>query len=114
MHDFLTRLGIEPVNSGAATSSGFLETTGALHEVRSPIDGELIAKVRLATVDQYEHVAAEAARAFDDWRLVPAPKRGEILREVGDALRAHKEDLGRLVTLEVGKLLSEGLGRHAA
>jgi aldehyde dehydrogenase (NAD+) len=110
VHDFLSRLGIEPVNSGAATTGGILATTGPEIEVNSPIDGAPIAKVRLAERAEYETVVAEAARVFHDWRMVPAPKRGEILREVGDALRAHKQDLGRLVTLEVGKILSEGLG----
>ena len=110
MYDFLARLGIEPVNSGAATTTGFLATTGPELAVHSPIDGALIAKVKLAGAEDYETVAAEAHRVFAKWRMVPAPKRGEILREVGDALRAHKEDLGRLITLEVGKLLSEGLG----
>jgi aldehyde dehydrogenase (NAD+) len=110
VHDFLSRLGIEPVNSGAATTRGFLETTGPELEVHSPIDGAPIAKVRLAERAEYDVVAAEAHRVFADWRNVPAPKRGEILRDVSDALRAHKQDLGRLVTLEVGKLLSEGLG----
>ncbi|MEQ1502783.1 MAG: aldehyde dehydrogenase family protein [Myxococcota bacterium] len=110
MYEFLTRLGIAPVNPGAATTSGFLDTTGDLLEVRSPVNGEIIASVRMATVAEYETVVAEAARVFERWRLFPAPKRGEILREVGDALRAHKDDLGQLISLEVGKILSEGKG----
>jgi aldehyde dehydrogenase (NAD+) len=107
---FLKRLGISEVNPGAAGVEGFLETHGAVREARTPIDGSVIAKVRLATADDYERVVRGSVEAFAHWRTVPAPKRGEILREVGDALRAHKEDLGRLVSTEVGKTLSEGLG----
>lgn len=110
MNDFLQRLGIGPVNHGAATTGGFVETTGREIEVNSPIDGQRIAKVKLATADEYERVVSESVRVFAEWRSVPAPKRGEMLREVGDALRAVKDDLGRLISLEVGKILSEGLG----
>ncbi|HHO52688.1 MAG TPA: aldehyde dehydrogenase family protein [Deltaproteobacteria bacterium] len=110
MRDFLTRLGIEPTNSGAATTTGFLETSGPERSITSPVDGSPIAAVRLATRDDYEHVVVEAQRVFRGWRMLPAPKRGEIIREVGEALRQHKDDLGRLVTYEVGKVLSEGLG----
>ncbi|MCB9683920.1 MAG: aldehyde dehydrogenase family protein [Alphaproteobacteria bacterium] len=106
----MSRLGLQAVNSGAATTSGFLPTHGPELDVHSPIDGALLAKVKLAGLDEYEKVVGEAARVFADWRMVPAPKRGEILREVGDALRAHKEDLGRLISVEVGKILSEGMG----
>ena len=110
MHPFLSRLGIEAVNSGAAGASGFLPTSGRTIEVTSPIDGKPIAKVKLATKAEYEQVVADAQKAFADWRMLPAPKRGEIVREIGDALRANKEDLGRIITLEVGKVISEGQG----
>jgi aldehyde dehydrogenase (NAD+) len=110
VHAFLSRLGIEAVNSGAYSTSGALETKGRLLEVRSPLDGSPIASVRLATLDEYEHVVGEAQRVFAEWRSVPAPKRGEIVRQLGDALREHKEDLGRLIALEVGKVPSEGEG----
>ena len=110
MHPFLTRLGIQSVNSGAATSSGWLETTGRELVSECPATGEPIASVRLATVDDYEHIVQESQRVFAEWRMLPAPKRGEIIREVGVALREHKDDLGRLITLEMGKVLSEGLG----
>jgi aldehyde dehydrogenase (NAD+) len=115
VHDFLNRLGIHPigsgeVNSGAASAGGFLPTTGREIEVTSPNDGQPIAKVRFATRAQYDEVVAEAQRVFAEWRMVPAPKRGEILREVGDALREHKDDLGRIISVEVGKVRSEGLG----
>ncbi len=110
MRDVLARLGIEAVNPGAATAGGWLETSGPRHTVTSPIDGQPLADVQLASVEDYDAVAREAEQAFVRWRVLPAPKRGEIVRAIGDALRVHKDDLGRLVTIEVGKLLSEGLG----
>jgi aldehyde dehydrogenase (NAD+) len=110
MHAFLKGLGISPVNAGAASASGFLDTNGATYTAVSPCNGSPIADVRLATVKDYEVVVSEAQRAFLEWRMLPAPKRGEIIREVGEALRANKTELGRLITLEVGKVLSEGEG----
>ncbi len=110
MSDYLSRLGIEAVNPGAATTSGFLSTTGREVASIDPATGEPLASVKLATVDDYEKVVEEARRVFLEWRMLPAPKRGEIIREVGEALRTHKDDLGLLITREVGKVLSEGLG----
>jgi aldehyde dehydrogenase (NAD+) len=109
VHDFLTRLGIEPVNSGA-WAPGARETTGRLVGKSDPATGEHIASVRLADLDDYEAVVSEAQRAFAEWRMLPAPKRGELVREMGNAMREVKDDLGALVTLETGKLLSEGTG----
>lgn len=110
MHEFLKRIGIQELNQGAATTGGFFEAGGREHVVHSPLDGEAIARVKLATLDDYEKVVGESERAFKEWRMLPAPKRGEIVRQIGEALREHKEDLGRLITLEVGKVLSEGEG----
>jgi aldehyde dehydrogenase (NAD+) len=76
----------------------------------SPIDGRELGRVRLGTADDYEKTIRLAAETFERWRLFPAPKRGEIVRELGDALRRNKDELGRLVTLETGKILAEGLG----
>jgi aldehyde dehydrogenase (NAD+) len=76
----------------------------------SPITGELIAHVRTASREDVDAVVGRAARAFEAWRSVPAPRRGELVRLLGEELRAAKDDLGRLVTLETGKILSEGLG----
>ncbi|NCG18539.1 MAG: aldehyde dehydrogenase family protein [Rhodobacterales bacterium] len=109
-HDFLARLGIDAINNGAATKGGFIETTGRVITITSPGTGEEIAKVRLANLQDYEKVVAEAHAAFVKWRMLPAPARGEIVRQMGDAMRKQKDDLGRLVTLEMGKVLSEGLG----
>ncbi len=110
MHAFLSRLGIEEVNPGAWSSEGAIATKGRIVEVHSPLDGSLIASVQLAGLDDYEAVIGNARDAFKRWRMLPAPKRGEIVRLVGEALRTHKEDLGRLIALEVGKVLSEGEG----
>jgi len=76
----------------------------------SPIDGRELGRVTLASAEDYEKTIRLASEAFERWSLFPAPKRGEIVRELGDALRRNKDDLGRLVTLETGKILAEGLG----
>ncbi len=112
MKDVLKRLGIKDVNYGACTgkSGSWIKTTGEELVSISPIDGKPIAKVIQATEAEYEQVIEKATEAFKTWRMMPAPKRGEIVREIGNALREHKEDLGKLVTLEMGKILTEGLG----
>ncbi|MGD2018487.1 MAG: aldehyde dehydrogenase family protein [Planctomycetota bacterium] len=106
---FLSTLGIEEVNQGAYAGE-WLECTGELLESRSPATGEVIGKVRMATADEYERVAAAAQEAFRRWRTVPGPKRGEIVRRMGNAMREHKDALGRLITLEMGKIVQEGWG----
>ncbi len=112
MDDFLARLGIGAVNFGATTggSGGWLKTGGKELVSISPIDGKPIAKVIQADADDYENVIGKARAAFGKWRTVPAPIRGQIVREIGDILREHKEPLGKLVTLEMGKILAEGRG----
>ncbi|MFT5680623.1 MAG: aldehyde dehydrogenase (NAD+) [Myxococcota bacterium] len=110
MTDLLNRLGLSDINSGA-WAGGALDTAGGeLVASENPTTGETIASVSLASVEHYEQVVTAAQDVFLRWRMVPAPKRGEIVREMGNAMREHKDDLGRLVTMEVGKLLSEGLG----
>ena len=79
-------------------------------EVRSPINGEIIAEVNSDTHESAEHQVQLARQAFSQWRAIPAPKRGELIRLLGQALRSHKEDLGQLVTLECGKIIEEGRG----
>ncbi len=105
----LARLGIEDAHAGASNGA-WLDTRGPVLTSLNPATGEPIGTVRQALAADYEAVLQAAVRAFDTWRLVPAPRRGEIVRELGDALRARKDDLGRLVALENGKVLSEGLG----
>ncbi|HET7319555.1 MAG TPA: aldehyde dehydrogenase family protein, partial [Nitrospirota bacterium] len=109
--DFLRTLGIEKINSGASTGTSWdTDTAGAVLEIRSPVDGKPIASVRLATMDAYDNVVKAAEAAFLQWRMVPAPKRGEIVRQIGQRLRMYKESLGMLVSYEMGKSLQEGLG----
>ena len=106
----LDRLGIREVNPGATTGIEWLQTKGDLTSSVSPIDGEVIAKVTNATIEDYETVIRKAQDAFSTWRTVPAPRRGEVVRQIGLALREFKEDLGFLVTLEMGKIYQEGMG----
>ena len=106
----LSRLGIQDINPGATTGTQWLKTNGALTSSFSPIDGQEIAKVRNATIDDYEIIMKKAGEAFKVWRKVPAPQRGEVVRQIGLALRENKDDLAYLVTLEMGKILQEGKG----
>jgi L-aminoadipate-semialdehyde dehydrogenase len=105
----LDSLGIAAENPGAFDGE-WIRTHGESVESLNPATGEPIAAVRLATGEDYERVAAVAVEAFHEWRTWPAPQRGEVVRQLGEELRHHKEELGRLVSLEVGKILSEGLG----
>jgi aldehyde dehydrogenase (NAD+) len=106
----LKNLGIEPENTGVSTGAQWYEGSGKWIESYSPVDGKLIAKVKCAGEFDYEMVVKQAEEAFKVWRLMPAPKRGEIVRQMGDALREKKDDLGKLVSYEMGKSLQEGLG----
>src|SRR5512132_2574912 len=94
----LARLGVASVNSGAAHGA-FLDVHGPELVSHNPATGEALASVRQATGADYDLVVAAAQRAFREWRNVPAPRRGEVVRLIGEALRRHKEDLGRLVAL---------------
>jgi aldehyde dehydrogenase (NAD+) len=106
----LKRLGLNELNNGVCTGVDWFKTDGAITASVSPIDGSQIAQVRNATLDDYEMVMNKAQQAFKVWRTVPAPERGEIVRKIGLALRAYKDDLGALVSLEMGKIYQEGLG----
>ncbi len=106
----LARLEIEPVNSGACYGPWIDEPGGQELISFDPSDGAPIAKVRMAVEEDYDDVLYEAAKAFQKWRMCPAPKRGAIVREIGEELRKYKQDLGTLVSLEMGKSLQEGLG----
>ena len=107
--DALRALGLEAENPGAFDGS-WIDTTGERIESINPATGEVIGAVRMTTEDEYERVAASSAAAFQQWQTWPAPRRGEVVRQLGEELRRHKHDLGSLVALEVGKVLSEGLG----
>ena len=108
----LRRLGLEPLNPGAWSGArGWSSATGgALLNVRNPANGTLLAQVRPASPEDYEHVISSAVEAAARWREVPAPKRGEAVRLLGEELRRHRQDLGTLVSLENGKILAEGVG----
>lgn len=108
--DFLEQLQITKENRGISTGSGWIDTNGELINSYSPVDGHLIGSVTSADKEGYEKVLQKANEAFISWRNVPAPKRGEIVRQIGDALRENKEPLGKLVSYEMGKSLQEGLG----
>ena len=109
--NFLKTLGIENENQGASTGLAWLGHGDAEKiDVVSPVDGKTIASVFAATREDYETVAATARKAFLKWRLVPPPQRGEIVRQIGNQLRAYKEPLGSLVSYEMGKSLQEGMG----
>ena len=106
---FLKNLSINEINSGTSTGSNWIATSDLLDSY-SPVDGKKIASVQLTSKEVYDAVVAKAEEAFAIWRLVPAPKRGEVVRQMGDEFRRHKDDLGRLVSWEMGKSLQEGLG----
>ncbi|MDZ7771393.1 MAG: aldehyde dehydrogenase family protein [Balneolaceae bacterium] len=109
--EFLKKLGIEGTNPGTSTGQKFMgdESPEALSS-KTPIDGSHIADVTLTTRKEYDKVVETAQEAFEEWRSVPAPKRGDIVRQIGLELRKHKEDLGKLVSYEMGKIYQEGLG----
>ena len=105
----LARLGIAPEQSGVCHET-WADAGGAEVEVISPADGQLLAAVRLGVEEDYDDAVYFAQRVWPRWRDLPAPKRGEIVSEIGAELRAAKEDLARLVSLEAGKILAEGRG----
>jgi len=108
--DFLHTLRIQQENSGISTGQEWLSGKGSLIESYSPVDGKKIAAVTAADRNSYDAVINKATAAFQQWRLVPAPKRGEVVRQIGEALRQYKAPLGKLVSFEMGKSLQEGLG----
>jgi aldehyde dehydrogenase (NAD+) len=109
--DILNHLHINDNNDAYSTGSQWGSSAGAgVKVVTSPVDGKKIASVKLATEDDYNKVITQATAAFKKWRTIPAPKRGEIVRQIGEALRAKKQELGALVSYEMGKSLQEGYG----
>lgn len=107
--DFLKELGLKDKNPGTSTGLKSTDSGNYIHSY-SPVDGALIGSVSQTTPEEYEHVIAKAQQAFLTWRMMPAPKRGEIVRQYGNELRKHKDALGRLVSYEMGKSLQEGWG----
>ncbi|HLT64726.1 MAG TPA: aldehyde dehydrogenase family protein [Flavobacterium sp.] len=109
IEEALQALGLQAENLGTSTGTKSF-ANGQIIQSYSPADGKLIGAVKTSTQEDYEAVMTKASEAFKTWRLVPAPKRGEIVRQVGEALRANKENLGKLVSYEMGKSFQEGLG----
>ena len=108
--DFLKSLHLESENNGVSTGNKWIKSTGEKIDSLSPVDGKLIGSVSTAEKSSYEKVIQTAETAFKKWRMIPAPQRGEIVRQVGEALRKYKEPLGKLVSYEMGKSLQEGYG----
>ena len=110
MKKVLKQLGINATNSGTSTGNKWTKGKGEIIQSYSPVDGKQIGAVVSTTEKEYHEVIREAQKAFAVWRNIPAPKRGEIVRQIGDELRKFKEPLGKLVSYEMGKSLQEGLG----
>jgi len=108
--DFLKTLQLQKQNTGVSTGTVWIKTKAANITSFSPVDGQEIGSVQSADKKTYDAVVKKAQEAFEEWRLWPAPKRGEIVRQIGDELRKFKDPLGRLVSYEMGKSLQEGLG----
>jgi aldehyde dehydrogenase (NAD+) len=107
----LKHLHIDNINDACSTGSIWASAADApIKDIMSPVDGNKIASVKIASANEYNKVVEQAAKAFLSWRETPAPKRGEIVREIGNALRDNKAHLGKLVSYEMGKSLQEGLG----
>ena len=109
INDVLTQLGVQTENAGTSTGSQWFSTSEFIAS-HSPVDGALIGKVSITSPEDYSKVMDAATSAFVQWRVMPAPQRGEIVRQFGEELRRQKEPLGRLVSYEMGKSLQEGLG----
>lgn len=110
--DFLQTLGLKAQNLGTSTGQNWIGDAEQANEIisYSPVDGKMIGRVSQTSPAEYEQVIEKAQAAFKTWATTPAPKRGEIVRQYGDALREHKQALGQLVSYEMGKSLQEGLG----
>ena len=106
----LQNLGIKASNQGVSTGTKWIKSSGPVIASNSPVDGKRIGTVRCADEKTFRKVVETSKKAFVQWRLVPAPKRGDVVRQIGDALRKSKESLGMLVSYEMGKSLQEGLG----
>jgi aldehyde dehydrogenase (NAD+) len=108
---FLAELGLQDKNYSWSTGqkSGH-SASGEYQSITSPADGRFLGSVQMTSMKEYSHVVATAEKGFEEWRMWPAPKRGEVVRQIADALRKYKDPLGRLVSMEMGKIHQEGLG----
>jgi len=110
MNEVFNELNLKRTHSGTSTGNEWLAAEGNQIESYTPVNGELIGKVAETTAEQYDKVVGKAEAAFKEWRKMPAPQRGEIVRQFGDKLREKKEALGMMVSYEMGKSYQEGLG----
>jgi len=110
IREALDSLGVKRSNQGISTGTTWIRASGGKIESFSPVDGKLIGTVTSADDRSFEQVVRLSAEAFREWRMWPAPKRGDVVRQIGDALRRNKETLGKLVSYEMGKSYTEGLG----
>ncbi|MEO8719766.1 MAG: aldehyde dehydrogenase family protein [Ginsengibacter sp.] len=110
MQSFLKNLKISELNKGVSTGTKWISASGEKIKSSSPVDGKLIATVNACDKRSFDHVVEIAQNAFLEWRQWPAPKRGEIIRQIGNELRKNKPILGKLVSYEMGKSLQEGMG----
>ncbi len=108
--EFLKELGIHPHNAGSSTGTKWFDNPTQTIESFSPVNGKKIAAISVTTRENYDQIVQKAQEAYLVWRTWPAPKRGEIVRQLGEALREKKHALGSLVSYEMGKSLQEGLG----
>ncbi|MBI1767294.1 MAG: aldehyde dehydrogenase family protein [Bacteroidetes bacterium] len=106
----LQALNVKKSNPGTSTGLKWIKSSGSYIDSYSPVDGKLIGRVQSSDEKSFEKTVAQARKAFVEWRKVPAPKRGEIVRQIGAALRQQKENLAKLVSYEMGKSYQEGLG----
>ncbi|MEO7960421.1 MAG: aldehyde dehydrogenase family protein, partial [Ginsengibacter sp.] len=110
MQSFLSELNISQQNKGVSTGTKWLTVGSEKISSYSPVDGKVIGSVGICSKKAFDTVVASAALAFATWRLWPAPARGEIVRQIGNELRKNKNNLGKLVSYEMGKSLQEGMG----
>src|SRR6201995_951648 len=108
--EFLKELGIHAHNAGSSTGMDWFDNPGQIIESYSPVNGNKIAAISVTTKENYDHILEKANEAWLIWRTLTAPKRGDIVRQVGEALREKKHALGSLVSYEMGKSMQEGLG----
>jgi len=106
----LSSLGLKDINQGSSTGYQWLNSSGKISDVFSPVDGNKISSIIETDEDTYEKIIEAASSAYVSWRKIPAPKRGDIVRQIGNELRLNKDSLGKLVSYEMGKSLQEGLG----
>ncbi|MCX2742960.1 aldehyde dehydrogenase family protein [Mangrovivirga sp. M17] len=110
IEEALNLFGIKDKNPGTLVGEKSITGTGEYIESTSPVDGGSLGSVDVTSKEAYDQVIEETSKAYKEWRMMPAPKRGEVIRQIGEALREYKEPLGKLVSYEMGKSLQEGYG----